>query len=85
MPTAHHHDARRGLALSLASTLEPPAARQARRRIEGASTRADDLDALLADLLSANDTLAYPEDGIIDPDFDYLEQESATLDRFSTR
>lgn len=73
MPTAHHHDTRRGLALSLASTLEPsPATRQARRRIEGASTRADDLDALLADLLDAADLAGYPADGIIDTDFDDL-------------
>ena len=71
MPTAHHHDTRRGLALSLASTLEPsPAARQARRRIEGASTRADDLDALLADLLNAADLAGYPADGLLDSEWD---------------
>lgn len=70
MPTAHHHDARRGLALSLASTLEPPAARQARRRIEGASEIADDLDALLADLLDAADLAGYPADGLLDSEWD---------------
>ena len=71
MPAAHHHDARRGLALSLASSLEPsPAARQARRRIEGASTRADDLDALLADLLNAADLAGYPADGLLDSEWD---------------
>ena len=70
MPTAHHHDARRGLALSLASTLEPPAARQARRRIEGASEIADDLDALLTDLLNAADLAGYPADGLLDSEWD---------------
>ena len=70
MPTAHHHDARRGLALSLASTLEPPAARQARRRIEGASEIGDDLDALLADLLNAADLAGYPADGLLDSEWD---------------
>jgi len=71
MPAAHHHNARRGLALSLASSLEPsPAARQARRRIEGASTRADDLDALLADLLNAADLAGYPADGVLDSEWD---------------
>jgi len=70
MPAAHHHDARRGLALSLASTLEPPAARQARRRIEGASEIADELDALLADLLNAADLAGYPADGVLDSEWD---------------
>jgi hypothetical protein len=73
MPATHHHDARKGLLHSLASTLEPsPATRQARRRIEGASTRADDLDALLADLLNAADLAGYPDDNCIDTDFDDL-------------
>ncbi len=72
MPTAHHRNARRGLALSLASTLEPPAARQARRRIEGASEIGDELDALLADLLNAADLAGYPDDNCIDTDFDDL-------------
>lgn len=70
MPTAHHHDARRGLALSLASTLEPPAARQARRRIEGASELGDELDAMLADLLNAADLAGYPADGLLDSEWD---------------
>lgn len=70
MPAAHHHNARRGLALSLASTLEPPAARQARRRIEGASEIGDDLDALLADLLNAADLAGYPADGLLDSEWD---------------
>lgn len=70
MPATHHHDTRRGLALSLASTLEPPAARQARRRIEGASEIADDLDALLADLLDAADLAGYPADGLLDSEWD---------------
>ena len=70
MPATHHHDARRGLALSLASTLEPPAARQARRRIEGASEIADDLDALLTDLLNAADLAGYPADGLLDSEWD---------------
>lgn len=70
MPATHHHDTRRGLALSLASTLEPPAARQARRRIEGASEIADDLDALLTDLLNAADLAGYPADGLLDSEWD---------------
>ena len=70
MPAAHHHDTRRGLALSLASTLEPPAARQARRRIETARDPAE-IDSWLKDLLTAADAaLAYPDEGIIDPEFD---------------
>lgn len=70
MPAAHHHNARRGLALSLASTLEPPAARHARRRIEEASEIGDDLDALLADLLNAADLAGYPADGVLDSEWD---------------
>lgn len=70
MPATHHHDTRRGLALSLASSLEPPAARQARRRIEGASEIGDELDALLADLLNAADLAGYPADGLLDSEWD---------------
>ena len=45
-----HHDTTRGLLPSLASSIEPPSAgRRARRKIDGASNRAE-LDALLAEL-----------------------------------
>lgn len=69
----HHHDTARGLLHSLASSIEPPAAgRRARRKIDGASNRAE-LDALLADLLDASDDLAGCEDdSLLDPDFDNL-------------
>lgn len=65
-----HHDSRIGLALSLASSLEPsdPLAQRAKRL--GAKHRAE-LDDWLKDLLTAADaSLPYPDDGIIDPEFD---------------
>ncbi len=67
-----HHDNRVGLALSLASSLEPsdPLAQYAKRH--GAQQSADDLDALLADLLNAADLAGYPDDNCIDTDFDDL-------------
>lgn len=66
-----HHDTTRGLLHSLASSIEPPAAgRRARRKIDGASNRAE-LDALLADLLDASDDAGGCEDdSLLDPDFD---------------
>lgn len=66
--------ATKGLALSLASTLENPAARRAAlAQINGASDRAPELDRLLADLLTATDDLAGCEDdSLLDPDFDNL-------------
>lgn len=70
---ALNHDHRTGLVLSIASSLEPshPAARKARKH--GARDRAKDLDALLAELLTASDDAGlYPDDGCIDPDFDNL-------------
>ena len=66
-----HHDNRVGLALSLASSLEPsdPLAQHAKRH--GAQQSADELDHWLKDLLTAADaSLAYPDDSLIDPDFD---------------
>ncbi len=65
-----HHDNRVGLALSLASSLEPsdPLAQHAKRH--GARQSADDLDALLADLLNAADLAGYPADGVLDSEWD---------------
>ena len=63
-----------GLAMSLTNSLPPghPIARQARRKIDGASSRAE-LDALLADLLDASDDAgALEPDGLLDLDFDNL-------------
>ena len=69
----HHHDTARGLLHSLASSIEPPTAgHQARRKIDGASNRAE-LDALLADLLDASDDAGtFEPDGLLDLDFDNL-------------
>jgi len=66
-----HYDTTKGLLHSLASIIEPPAAsRQARRKIDGASNRAE-LDALLADLLDASDDAgALEADGLLDPEWD---------------
>lgn len=68
-----------GLLLSLASAIPGTAlARRARRTADalshGASTTAQRHAAdLLADLLTATDPeLAYPEDGVLDEDFDVL-------------
>ena len=61
-----------GLAMSLTNSLPPghPIARQARRKIDGASSRAE-LDALLADLLDASDDAgALDADGLLDPEWD---------------
>jgi hypothetical protein len=68
-----HTDNRLGLALSLASSLEPSSALAKRALGHGAKPRAEDLDALLSQLLTETDrACVYPEDGVLDADFDDL-------------
>lgn len=68
---ALNHDHHAGLVLSIASSLESPhpAARKARKH--GARDSAQDLDALLAELLTASDDAGlYPDDACLDAEWD---------------